>query len=306
MIQSQRSALDLTIDLLRVIAQLLWPLTILLLLILFRGDIHRLAVRLRRGKFLGQEIELEKETQKVDEKVEAAERAEQEKPVINPWDKPAQLLEMKLENERVQAFLEQAAQDKMLALLRIWIELEQELRKIVATTGLRQFVTRPAVSEYVRILAERNLISSETADSLLTFYNLRNRLVHGHLREAYRDGELISLIDSGLRLLEILRLIPRETYTVHRLVPFFSDPSATKQVTDALAVILDVSAGDGKRQHRIFPTTRSYSEGQTLSWEWNLGKIWGPAWYRDPDTAEVKHAWSSSAEFVGRPLEAFE
>jgi len=39
-----------------------------------------------------------------------------------------------------------------------------------------------------------------------------------------------------------------------------------------------------------------------VSWEWNMNNVWEAAWYRDPDTNEVKPAWSSSAEFIGRDL----
>ncbi len=34
-----------------------------------------------------------------------------------------------------------------------------------------------------------------------------------------------------------------------------------------------------------------------------MNKVWQAAWYRDPDTNEIKSAWSSSAEFVGQDLE---
>ena len=302
--QSPRTTFDAITELVRVTAQLLWPVTIILVLVMFREDLHRLASRLRRGKFLGQELELTEETQKVERQVEAAERAEPPKPVLDPAKgRSEQLSELQAADDRVRRFLEEAAKDKLLALVRMWIEIEQEVRTITATRGLLQFVRVPNITEYVGTLAGRNVISKETADSILGFHAVRDRLVHGNLREAYRDSELVALIDSGLRLLEILRSIPRETYKVSGLVPFFSDASATKPVDGARALILEISSQDGKHGYAAYPTTKAYERGQVLSWEWNLQKVWGPSWYRDPQTGAIKHGWDSAGEFVGRPLE---
>ena len=56
--------------------------------------------------------------------------------------------------------------------------------------------------------------------------------------------------------------------------------------------------------YRIFPTTRDhYKKGMRVSWEWNGSLKWGDTWYRDPESHEIKHAWSASIEFVGRDLD---
>jgi hypothetical protein len=147
------------------------------------------------------------------------------------------------------------------------------------------------------------VISEETATSTRAFYELRNRIVHGRLGAVLAEPELVSLIDSGLRLLEILRSIPRQMYKVRDVVAFFSDPSAKVPVEGARAVVLETTSADGKQQTlSVYPTTKSYERGLVLSWEWNLAKVWGQAWYRDSQTGEIKHGWDSSAEFVGRPL----
>jgi len=306
-VQTQKTTFEFILELLRVIAQLLWPITIIVVLILFRTDIHKLVSRLRRGKFLGQELELGEESQRVEKQVEAAEQAEPAKPLLDPAkDARSQLSTLHAADERVRIFLQEAAQDKLLALLRIWIEIEQEVRTIVATYGFLQFAPRPSVREYVRVLAQRKVISQETADSIAGFYELRNRLVHGRVGDSYRESELLALIDSGLRLLEILRLVPRQTYRVSAVVPFFSDPSATARVEGSRAVILETTTSDGKHVYAAYPTTRAYEQGQILSWEWNLQRVWGKSWYRDPQTGEIKHGWDSAGEFVGRPLETIE
>ena len=106
----------------------------------------------------------------------------------------------------------------------------------------------------------------------------------------------------------MLRSIPREINRVaFANVPFYSDREGLKEVRDARAVILETTHPDAQQKaQRIFPSTRSYHQGQVLSWEWDSGKSWGESWYRDPQTDEIRHAWSGSLEFVGRPLETIE
>lgn len=300
----QRTVSETVVEFIRAFAQLLWPLVVLFALIIFKGDIRSLIARLRKGKILGQELELAEEAQKVEKQVEAAERAEPPKPVVDPAKgRSEQLRELEVADNKVRRFLEDAQRDKLLALVGLWIEIERELRNIVAANGFLQFIQRPGATEYVRVLRDRGMISQETEASILTFRDLRNRLVHGNLKESYAEPELVALLDSGLRLLELLRAIPRATYTVSAVVPFYSDSAASVRVEGAWAVLLDVSMQGAKGRGAAYPTTRRYERGQVVSWEWNLRNVWGRAWYRDPQSGEIYHAWDSSAEFVGRPIE---
>lgn len=67
---------------------------------------------------------------------------------------------------------------------------------------------------------------------------------------------------------------------------------------------LKLRPGEAAKTFRIFPTTRDdYIKGEILSWEWNMNRVWGEAWYRDPRTNEIKKAWGQAAEFVGRNLD---
>jgi hypothetical protein len=106
--------------------------------------------------------------------------------------------------------------------------------------------------------------------------------------------------------LRAIQAIPHEKYFVyHPGAEVYSDPEGN-QVTDGVrAVILDVeSPGGATRTRHVYPSTRTYfRRGMRVAWEWNLDRVFGESWYQDPDTNEVKHGWSSSAEFIGRPLE---
>ena len=40
-----------------------------------------------------------------------------------------------------------------------------------------------------------------------------------------------------------------------------------------------------------------------VAWEWSFDNVWSEAWYKDPETNEIKSAWHSAAEFIGRNLD---
>ena len=110
MADGQKTTFEVVVELLRVIAQLLWPVSLIVALILFRREIRALVSRLRRGKFLGQELELGEEAQRLDKQVEAAEKAEPAKPLVDPAkDKILQLAEPQDASDKVRRFLEEAA-----------------------------------------------------------------------------------------------------------------------------------------------------------------------------------------------------
>ena len=56
-------------------------------------------------------------------------------------------------------------------------------------------------------------------------------------------------------------------------------------IMDAKGIILEtITPGEGTKTLRIFPTRKTdYQKGETLSWGMDLTKVWGPAWYRNPE-----------------------
>jgi hypothetical protein len=111
-----------------------------------------------------------------------------------------------------------------------------------------------------------------------------------------------------MTILRALRAIPRETNVVfYSNVPIYSDAAAVHLIGDAKAVILQTtSPGGTQKSLRIFPTTKDhFKKGEQVSWEWSMDRKWGETWYKDPETSEIKKAWHSSAEFIGRPLGAW-
>ena len=293
---------EMFLEILRVVV---WPLTLLIALILFRHEVRSILVRLRRGKIMGQELELSEEAQKIEKQVEAAQKTESSSPLAIPaQDKAIELSELESSRDEVRRFLAEATQDKHLALIKIWADIEYELRAHAAARGMHKGFFGHEVTQYVTELTNRGIISKETAESIKTFRTLKNQMIHGRPRKSVGERELVAVLDSGLRLLQLLRLMPRAAYIVEAVVPFYSDPAATVPVEGAHAVVFRRTTADGRNTYVAVPTTKKYERGQFLSSEWNPGRSWGPAWYRNIETQEIEKAWEGNfTEFIGKPLE---
>jgi hypothetical protein len=132
------------------------------------------------------------------------------------------------------------------------------------------------------------------------FYEVRNRIVHGH--DVTADDALRAL-DSGLKILSTIRSLPHEVHVVRfPAVEVYADAAGTER-REIDGLVLDTRTPGGETRRDVFPTRRSYQEGQAVTWEWDLSSTWPESWYRDPNTREVVYAWSSAAEFAGRPLD---
>ncbi|MGD0570375.1 MAG: hypothetical protein ABSA78_18385 [Candidatus Sulfotelmatobacter sp.] len=202
-----------------------------------------------------------------------------------------------------QQILEEAAASPVVAVMRLTLEIDRELRKLLAATGnLAQY--QGELPEAISLLERGNALQlpRELKDTLTQFWSLRNHIVHSQVSEHLA----LRALDYGLRILKMVKSIPRHSYVVYKSgITLYQDPACTRSREDVRGVILETFSPDGESlRKQIFPTTKSYVPGESLSWEWNLHnkKGWGETWYRDPDTMEIKPAWSASLEFTGRDL----
>lgn len=202
-----------------------------------------------------------------------------------------------------QQLLEEAAASPVVAMMRLTLEIDRELRKLLAVAGnLSRY--QGEVPEAIGLLEQTKGFSPqrELKDTLTQFWSLRNQIVH------YQVPENLALraLDYGLRILRMVKSIPRHSYVVYKSgITLYEDRACSRAREGVRGVILESLSADGESLGRqIFPTTKSYVPGESLSWEWDLHdeKSWGETWYRDPDTMEIKSAWGESLEFVGRDL----
>lgn len=288
--------------LLQAIAALLWPVFAFTALFVFRRQIADLAKRLKRGKLLGQEIELNESLEALNK---SAKSVEQEvAALLAPVTSQTTTVEQApLEEDTVRLILSEAAKSPKAALILLASELEKLALQILASTGHfqgRRFMPiHRAIEELQRTLG----LPAHVQSSLRLFWNARNRLVHGG---EGTDEDILRAVDSGLTILKSLQALPRETNIVYEpSVPVYVDPTLSVEMTGARGVILETTApGGAAKSLRIFPTTRThFQKGKQVAWEWNLQQVFPQAWFRHPDTQVSAEAWSSASEFIGRHLD---
>ncbi|HEY0681071.1 MAG TPA: hypothetical protein VGD45_01945 [Steroidobacter sp.] len=288
--------------LLQAIAALLWPLFAFTALFVFRPQIADLARRLKKGKLLGQEIELDASLKRLDQ---SAASVEQEVAALPPPDPVARETqeEAVVEEGAVSKIVSEAGRSPKAALILLASELEKLARQLLASTGHlegRKFVP---LSQAIAELDKQFGLPKHVTSSLKHFWEARNRLIHGG---EGTDADILRAVDSGLTILKALQALPREINIVFAPhTDLFSDAELRTPIPNVKGIILETHAPGGtSKTFRIFPTTQQhFVKGRQVAWEWNMQKIFGAAWYRSPDTGQPAQAWLQSAEFVGRHLD---
>lgn len=281
----------------------LWPALAIYVIVSHKKDIQALAKRVERGKIFGAEFELKKELDSLQAQATQAEAESTPAPSVAPevYRDEGAVKTAKVIDERGDRFIEtvlaEASRSPKLGLMLLASGIDRLARQVGAATG------HPSSSLSQTVSTWTGQLPPQTAETLKLFTGIRNRIVHG---AGATDEEAIRAIDSGIALYRAINAIPRETNIVyHPGVPIFSDRNCTMMILDARGVILEASHPQTETTRRIFPTSRDdYVRGMQVTWEWNMGRVWGEAWYRDPDNQEIRAAWSSSAEFVGRDINA--
>ncbi len=283
------------------IAAILWPIFAFTALFVFRPQIADIAKRLKKGKLLGQEIELEKSLDELNKAVESVQSEVAALPNTPISEKSTQ--DQVVEQDIVRQIVSEAARSPKAALIILASELEKLAREVLATTGNlkgRRFVP---IQKAIIELHQSYGLPSHVSSSLQHFWDVRNRLIHGGQGS---DEDILRAIDSGISILKALQAMPREISIVyHPGVIVYSDPELKTPIDTVRGVILEThSPGCVSKSFRIFPSTQThFNKDKQVSWEWNMGLVIGRAWYRDPDSDNIKEAWHSSAEFVGRHLD---
>lgn len=206
-------------------------------------------------------------------------------------------------NNTIRSVLKDAATSPKVALMRLSFEIQNKARKILAETHWSEGHLDWSLDQSFQRLTELGEVPRYVASSLTSFEAVRSQI----LREgnSVPDSLILGAIDSGAVLLKVLYSIPVEKETVlFTSVPIYFDSAGMKPILDAKGIILEAtSPGGTQKTVRIFPTTRTgYVKGEVVSWDWNTSKQWGQAWYRDPETKQIKEAWWGSMDFVGRDV----
>ena len=292
-----KTKFELINELIHAVAALLWPIVLLTIILWFRRDLSAIFFRLRRGKFFGQEIEMDPAIDELQASMGKAAQSLQGVP--EPLAGTAPVPSHECEFRQIVSI---EAGNPELSLLALSSVLENELTILVASMGYLPRTRKLSAPQAVEMLSEKRFLPAHAIDSIKMFWNLRNQIIHG--RKPTDEREIVRVIDIGKDLLQLARLVPHETNVVAcPPVELFADEACTQLRPDAKGLVLETTAPRSELQStRIFPTTEPeyYEVGKRVTWEWNMGRVWGKTWWKDPDTGEPLSAWASAGEFVGR------
>ena len=128
---------------------------------------------------------------------------------------------------------------------------------------------------------------------------MRNEIAHAEI--GYPSSILTSAIDSGIRLLRVIRGVPREKYTVvDPAVALYSDNHCQNQITDYVGVMLETTRVDGTKHRAVYPAGRSFAQGEIVGWDWDMRSKFGQAYYHDAESGQCREAFSESMGFIGK------
>ena len=295
-----KTKFEIATGLISAAAELLWPIVVLIIVLLFRRDLSAILSRLRRGKLFGQELEMDPSIDQFQRTVGKAAKSLQGVPV-----RAEEQAEQESQHPELPRIVGIPSGSPNLSLLALSSVLENERKVLVASTGHLPQSTIPSAPHAVDILSQQRMLPAHAIESIRMFWDLRNRIVHG--KTPTDEREAVRIIDIGSDLLQLVRMVPHEqNFVAHVPVDLFDDEKCTQKRTDVKGLILETTSPRGKaKSERIFPTTRPeyYEVGKRVSWEWNLDRRWGNTWYINPTTKQPTAAWASAGEFVGRHID---
>lgn len=170
-----------------------WPTITLLgifILIVASREVSGLLPFIKRLKLGVAEIEMYEHAQRLYQEVE---KAEETGPIPAPETAAPE-----------HSILELASKDREAAVVRLAIEIEEELYALVGPSEMP--TERPkTIRKMVNELVSRQILPSPAAAAILEFRDVRNRVIHPSQAGVVPSTVLASAIDSGIRLLRLLR-----------------------------------------------------------------------------------------------------
>lgn len=286
--------------LLEAIAALLWPILSFIAAIYYRAEIRSLMQRIKKGKFLGQEVELEDSLHKLETETSAAIAAVVDQPVPQL---PEQSVEAEPVEDLVLQIAKESAANPRAALLVLAAEIERLVREILQSNGLAAPGRLLPLTRSIQLLASSGSFPASLLKATQSFYAVRTQIAHGLDAS---EGDIQRAVDAGSEIYRALNSVPHAAHFVVQVdLPVFLDKDGTVPVPEMRAVQLRTEARpyDNKPHLAIYPARPdSFRIGDRVGWLWDMTTVLPECWYRDPTDAQLKYAWTSSAVFVGKQI----
>jgi hypothetical protein len=193
-------------DLISAFASLIWALVPIVILISFNQEIRVILSRIRKGRFLGTEFELDQLQAKAEVAEAKAEAASGAMIEASAGFHGSGTLTADVAQDAVEEVLREAARSPRLGLMLLSAKIERAAREL-AENARFNFPARPmSLRDLIHALVQIERLPSEAGEALNLFNQVRNRIIHGHDAD---DDEIARAIDSGTRLLRLVLSRPR-------------------------------------------------------------------------------------------------
>lgn len=303
--------------LIRAIGSLLWPVVAGYVVVRNEKQIRSLLERLRKGKILGQEIELEGSLKELKRQVSAVEDETPSAPP-SPSSEIGSVSDTKAtggsprstephpdikasnfsraDDPLVVEVLETAAKSPTVALMQLASGIEKIANTIWSDLDDGSKPIRPSVRRLIDGLS--HVLPRSVPSALRTFWDVRNRIVHG--RDA-DEHETLSALDSGISLYRSLVSFSRSYAVVTRSeIPVYADAAGQIPANDCTAVELEFRP-NGDRV--VWPTSKKgYVPQMVVRRDFDLSRVFHDIWIKDPVTGNMTKAFDSAADFIGEPI----
>jgi len=180
-----------------------FSLILIAALLIFSSDLKEYTERVKKLKVGDLEIELEERIKelaiKTDETLEEKSETIKKPPSISgpPW--------MKDSKEQLRDKISEMIDIPEAALVLIAIEIEKELRAIFEKADFGDMKIPMSPIRQINLLNEKGIIDVETKDIFQQFWQIRNKVVHGHSLQL-SEKQRIEIIEIGLKVLKLLEI----------------------------------------------------------------------------------------------------
>jgi uncharacterized protein YutE (UPF0331/DUF86 family) len=307
--------IKLITELVGALANLLWPVVVLIIALQFRPEIRAFINRLKKGKLLGQEVELESNVEHLRETVQKAEQeALQSSPEPYSLKSAPENNELERANaasldslegaydKAIDKIVDLSATEPLAALLKLSQTVEKELKVLAVSTAVLKSNQRTSPRQLIRIMSSKNILPLHAVESLDQFWKIRNKIIHESAEISH--AIIFKVLDIGFQILKTLRQIPVEVITVHHPgIPVYKDENCVGEHEEVKGIILRYIS-PGTEMTKIWPVRKNvdFQQGDYVTKDWDCNYRWDQTWYIDPITDEKKIAWTGVCEFVGVPV----
>ena len=182
----------------------IWPLVTIYAIRVFKPDLKKALMRLKKATFLGgNEVEFSDEVEELNENVKRG-REEVSDTVFSMEENEEKSIQL---NQDMNEIFEAARINPEIGIMKLSSILEREVRTLaVRFLGQQHPNLKMSFLKLCQILISENYLPPHIAQSLKVFSELRNKIVHGNISKG--DENVIKVLDIGLSLLETITSVP--------------------------------------------------------------------------------------------------